>query len=50
VPRTAIIAVTMERISGKVIAKFVVAVSRSCVIARLTGSSGLGLKFEKQDL
>jgi hypothetical protein len=50
VPGTANTAMTAERISDKVVASFVVAVSRSCVVARLTGQFDLGLKLEKQDM
>jgi hypothetical protein len=50
VPAIVNTAMTVERISEKVIASFVVAVSRSCVVARLTDQSGLRLKLEKQDL
>jgi hypothetical protein len=46
---TANTAMTAEGISDRVVGSFAVAVSKSCVVARLSVQAGLGLKLEKRD-
>jgi hypothetical protein len=43
---TANTAMTAEGISDRVVGSFAVAVSKSCVVARLSVQAGLGLKLE----
>jgi hypothetical protein len=47
---TANTAMNAERIGDKVIVSSAAAVSRSCVVARLSGQADLGLKLENHDL